>query len=185
MKRLKSFIAISIVAATLIGGCSSDAKGNAVSSPLPTETAKTADFWTVIDGATWTGDFQGLKTSINKIVVSDKVPMTDGTIGSAVGVKFNIENTTEDTFTTYPEQAVLVTSTGEQVDAYFDVNQGTDIGGEIYPGVTKEGNVTFFLKHGHAEDIKWIRLMWNAHTGDERNVKQDNQKKYDAKIEFK
>lgn len=186
MKKLKLLASSSIVVALLLGGCSNDkaenvAPSDAPSSNKPQET-KISDFWTVIEGVTWTDDFEGLKTTIKHIVVSDKVPMSDGSTNSMVGLKFNIVNTTKETFTTYPDQAILVTSTGEQIDA--DMNLSDDLGGEIYEGVTKEGNVDFILKNGHAEDIKWITLKWLTHKGGDSDITQDNQKKYDVKIEF-
>lgn len=184
MNKIKFLASVSIVTALLLGGCSNDKAENAVPSTTPTSTedTKAADFWTVIDGVTWTDNFEGLQTTIEKVVVSDKVPMTDGSILSAVGLRINIENTTKETFTTYPNQATLVTSTGEQIEA--DWNQSDNLGGEIYEGVVKEGDVVFFLKNGHAEDIKWITLKWLAHKGGDSEITQYNQNKYDVKIEF-
>ncbi|MEK5036345.1 hypothetical protein MKY96_33485 [Paenibacillus sp. FSL R7-0302] len=177
------FILASIVVALILGGCSNDKKENATPSTTPasTQESKTADYWTVIDGATWSDDYEGLKTTVKKIVVSNEVPL-DGNKKPAVGVSFTIENTTKDTFTTYPDQAVLVTSTGEQVEA--DMHQSEIIGGEIYEGVTKKGGVIFFLKEGHVEDIKWITLKWLTHKGGSSDITRDNQKNYDVKIEF-
>ncbi|NOU82660.1 hypothetical protein GC101_27745 [Paenibacillus sp. LMG 31459] len=157
MNKIKLLASVSIVAALILGSCSNDKAGNAVTSTTPTSTqdSKTADYWAVVNKTTWTDNFDGLKTTIDKIVISDEVPL-EGSIKSAVGVNFIIENTTKETFTTHPDQAVLVTSTGEQIDA--DMSQSEDIGGEIYEGATKKG--------GDSE------------------ITQDNQNKYDVKIEF-
>ncbi|WP_342547639.1 hypothetical protein NST69_27485 [Paenibacillus sp. FSL P2-0089] len=178
MIKLKFLASASIVVALILGGCSNDKKENVAPSNKAQET-KIADFWTVVEGATWTDDFDGLKTTIKHIVVSDKVPMNDGSLASAVGVKFKIENTTNETFNTFPDQAELVTSTGEQMRADL---QNDDIGGDIYEGVTKEGNVDFILKKGHAEDIKWITLKWFAKKGE--SMGDGERKNYDVKIEF-
>lgn len=174
-------IGVLILSILLLGGCSSNKAETAVTpAPASTQESKTADYWTVIDGATWSDDYEGLKTTVKKIVVSDKVPTSDGATTSVVGVKFNIENTTKETFSTFPDQATLVTSTGEQIDA--DLMQSDDLGGEIYEGVTKEGNVNFFLKNGHAEDIKWITLKWYVKKGE--SMGDGERKNYDVKIEF-
>src|SRR5690606_27379842 len=84
---------------------------------------------------------------------------------SAVGIKFKLENTTEGVFNTYPDQAVLVTSTGEQIDMP-DIFMSDNLGGEIEKGVIKEGNIIWFLERGHAEDITWIKIKWSATQGD-------------------
>ncbi|WP_143186396.1 hypothetical protein [Paenibacillus sp. P3E] len=76
---------------------------------------------------------------------------------------------------------MLVTSTGEQIDA--DMSGSEDLDWEIFGGVTKEGNVNFFLKNGKAQDIKWI-LKWLSHKGGSSDTTQDNPKNYDVKIEF-
>lgn len=180
MIKLKFLASASIVVALILGGCSNDKAEN--SAPASTQEPKVLEFWTLIEGATWSDDFEGLQTTIEKIAVSDKVPMSNGSVASAVGLKVKITNTTKNTFTTYPNQATIVTSTGEQQTA--DWNQSGDIGGEIYEGVTKEGDMIFFLKKGHAEDIKWITLKWLTHKGGESDITQDNQKNYDVKIEF-
>lgn len=182
MNKIKLLASVSIVAALLLNGCSNDKAENAAPSATSSSTqeSKTADYWTVIDGATWTDDFDGLKSSINKIVVSDEVPLADGSKKSAVGVSFNIENTTKETFNTYPDQAEIVTSTGEQIKA--DLFQSESIGGEIFEGVTKKGGVIFFLERGNAKDIKWITLKWFVKHGE--SMGDGERKEYDVKIEF-
>lgn len=133
--------------------------------------AKEADIWTYYENATWSEDYKGLKTDIQKVVVSDKAPGMDDDgneiTTSAVGVKFKIENTTEGKFVTYPDQATLVTSTGEQVDA--DMLYSEHIGGEIDKGVIKEGDVIFYLERGEAEKIEWVKLTWDTREGSEDN----------------
>ena len=90
-------------------------KENAEKSAAEESTENPDDIWTYYNDATWTDDFNGLVSTIEKVVVSDKAPK-DGNpedlTGSAVGVKMKIENTTDKLFTTYPDQAELVTSTG-------------------------------------------------------------------------
>lgn len=95
-----------------------------------------------------------------------------------------MNNTTTGKFTTYPDQAVLVTSTGEQIDMP-NVMASDNIGGEIDEGVKKEGNLIWYLKRGNAKDIKWIKLTWNVHEGDESDVLNENRKEYEIKIPLK
>lgn len=162
----------------------------ALKTPLPKETAATTpeekaeNIWITYD-TTWTDDFEGLKTTIKKVAVSDKAPKVDDlndTTASIVGVKFSIENTTDGTFTTYPDQAVLVTSTGEQINSP-NALQSTHLGGEIFGGVKKEGDVIWYLDRGNAKDIKWVKLMWSSHKG--KGLEDGKRKEYDVKIELK
>lgn len=142
------------------------------------------DIWTYYNDATWTDDFNGLVTTIEKVVVSDRAPKDgdpDDLTGSAVGVKMKIQNTTDRLFTTYPNQAELVTSTGEQISASMFYSD--NIGGEIDEGVLKEGNVIWFLERGNAESIEWIKMKWNAIDGE---LFGDNERKeYAIKLQLK
>lgn len=148
---------------------------NTVTEPSePKQEETPVDIWTTYP-ITWEDDFEGLLTKISIAGVSDIIPNRkdpDGPLESAVSVRFYIENTTTGLFTTYPDQATLVTSTGEQIEAspwYSD-----HIGGEIDEGVIKEGAVTWFLERGHAADIKWIKLRWNAYKGDSFSNNKEN-----------
>jgi hypothetical protein len=148
---------------------------------------KKEDIWTYYENATWSDNFKGLKTTIQKVVVSDKAPGYDEEgneiTTSAVGVKFQIENTTEGKFTTYPDQAVLVTSTGEQIDMP-DMIVSDHIGGEIDKGVIKEGDVIWYLQRGNAEKIEWIKLKWSAHVGGEDEL-DGEMKEYEVELKLK
>lgn len=150
---------------------------------------KSEDIWTYYEDANWEGTWEGLKFNIQKAVVSDKAPQLNDKgeeeIGSAVGVKMQVENTTADQkYTTYPDQATLVTSTGEQVEA--DLFVSDDLGGEIHEGVIKEGNVIFYLKRGKAEEIKWIKLTWsNSYTDPNGDYEKDKHFEQEVKLELK
>ncbi|WP_089097095.1 hypothetical protein [Parageobacillus galactosidasius] len=102
---------------------------------------------------------------------------------SVVGVKFQIENTTNGKFTTYPDQAVLVTSTGEQIDMP-DMLVSDPLGGEIDKGVIKEGDVIWYLQRGNAEKIEWIKLKWTAHVGGEDEL-DGEMKEYEVELKLK
>lgn len=96
-------------------------------------------------------------------MVTDKAPTVEDESAevSAVGVKFSIENTSDHVFTTYPDQAILVTSTGEQIDMP-DMWISDSLGGDIHEGVIKEGNVIWYLERGEASTIEWIKLEWTS-----------------------
>src|SRR5699024_11027919 len=118
------------------------------------------DIWTYFEDATYEDDFAGLVTRIDKVVTTDEGPNieTDEQDADVVGVKFTIENTSDYKFDTYPDQAELVTSTGEQIDA--DMVLSDDIGGTIDKGVIKEGDVFFYLERGAVDEIEWVKLEW-------------------------
>ena len=145
-----------------------------------------SDIWTYYDNAKWSDNFNGLKTEIQKVVVSDKAPGMDDDGNdiktSAVGAKFKIENTTDGKFTTYPDQATLVTSTGEQVDA--DMYISDSLGGEIDKGVIKEGDVVFYLDRGEAHKITWVKLKWDVHTGADDDLDGES-KTYEVELKLK
>ncbi|NWQ40369.1 hypothetical protein MLOOGBEN_06610 [Bacillus sp. EB106-08-02-XG196] len=138
------------------------------SADTSTEDKKAEDVWTYYDNAKWSDNFNGLKLDVEKVVVSDIAPTMEdeNAKASAVGVKFKMENTTEGKFTIYPDQAVLVTSTGEQIDMP-DMWVSDSIGGEIDKGVIKEGNIIWYLERGHAADITWIKMSFNGRVGAE------------------
>lgn len=58
------------------------------------------------------------------------------------------------------------------------------IGGEIEEGVIKDGNVIWFLKRGHAADIKWVKMKWYVTEGDGLGMNQ-KRKEYSVKLELK
>ncbi|MGD6957289.1 hypothetical protein ACQCWA_03975 [Rossellomorea aquimaris] len=151
----------------------------------PEEKAKEDDIWTYYNDATWSDDYNGLKMEIQKAVVTDKAPTMEDESAetSAVGVKFKMENTTDGKFTFYPDQAVLVTSTGEQIDMP-DMWVSDSIGGEIDKGVIKEGNIIWYLERGHAEDIEWIKMEFSGHQGAEDDFEAE-MKEYEIELKLK
>lgn len=165
-------------------GAKVETSGKADDKPEAAEEEDT-EIWTYYNDASWSDEFNGLKVEIQKVVVSDIAPtMSDESANaSAVGIKFSMENTTDHVFTTYPDQAVLVTSTGEQIEMP-DMWLSDDLGGDIHEGVIKEGNVIWYLERGQAEAIEWIKLEWNA----EDTAVEDFSKAYHTfapKIELK
>lgn len=61
-----------------------------------------------------------------------------------VAMNMIVENTVDETMSFHPNQATLVTNTGEQVSS--DLWFSDDVGGEFLGKVKKEGNVLFFVK---------------------------------------
>ncbi|ODB61380.1 hypothetical protein [Paenibacillus polymyxa] len=210
MKKTLSLTVAAIAAVVLLAGCGADktaikdetpTQAKVESPPVketktepaankegtaPVETEKKADdIWTYYNDAKWTDTWNGVKSSIEKVVVTDRAPKdgnTNDLTASAVGVKFKVENTTKKLYTTYPDQAELITSTGEQVQA--DMVTSDHIGGEIEEGVIKDGNIIWFLKRGHAADIKWIKMKWYVIEGNGMEATQDK-KEYSVKLELK
>lgn len=196
-------LAISTTFLLALGACSSDMdlkeETDEVVEPKTEETATEAapeeevvaeeDIWTYYENATFEETWEGLKFNIDAVAVSDEAPGYDDqgneVVTSAVGVKFKIENTTSDkVYATYPDQATLVTSTGEQVEASLFESSG--VGGEIHEGVIKDGDVFFYLERGAASEITWIKLNWSSSYSDPNgNYDNDIYKDHAIKIDLK
>ncbi|WP_251131104.1 DUF4352 domain-containing protein [Exiguobacterium sp. s70] len=73
-------------------------------------------------------------------------------------VSFNVivENTSDETVSFHPNQARLVTNTGEQVDA--DIVISEDVGGEFLGKVKKEGGVLFHVE-SMPEELTEVRFV--------------------------
>ena len=201
MKKL-IYVLFASALALMLAGCSDDAaveeldKNDTEKSEAKTgsdssakdnskEETKEEDIWTYYNDVNWSDDYNGLKMEIQKVVVTDKAPTAEDENAetSAVGLKFKMENTTDGKFTFYPDQAVLVTSTGEQIDMP-DMWASDSLGGEIDKAVIKEGNIIWYLERGHAEDIEWIKLEFNGHQGDEDNFDTE-MKEYEIELKLK
>lgn len=189
MKKSLALLLIGVLSLSVLAGCSKPEIKDGGSKPSATDTKKEDkkdDVWTYFNGTKWSEDFKGLKFEIEKAVVTDKAPAEDRSdkLESAVGVKMKITNTTKEKFTTYPDQAVLVTSTGEQIDMP-SIIASDHLGGEIDEGVTKEGAVVWYLKKaGTAKDIKWVKLKWDARQG-AANKFDSESKEFEIKLELK
>lgn len=83
-------------------------------------------------------------------------------------VSFNVivENTSDDTVSFHPNQARLVTNTGEQVDA--DIIISEDVGGEFLGKVRKEGGVLFHVDSMPAE-LTEVRFVVEGPYNDQFN----------------
>lgn len=65
-------------------------------------------------------------------------------------------NNSEDTNTIYPDQGIIVTDTGHQVDA--DLFLSDDVGGDFHGEVTKSGDIFFFFEDD-ASEVKNVRFI--------------------------
>lgn len=77
-----------------------------------------------------------------------------------IQVDLEVENTSEDNVTFYASQAIMTTSTGEQLEP--DMLMSDHIDGEYYGEVNKSGSSFYFLEKSDAEDVESIRLMFSA-----------------------
>lgn len=91
---------------------------------------------------------------------ADYIDMFDGKEKlTTVTVGMTAENTSEDTVSFYPDQAVLTTNAGDQVDA--DLFLSGDVGGDFFGKVKKEGEVIFLLDTP-VEEIESGKLIING-----------------------
>ncbi|WP_214820642.1 MULTISPECIES: DUF4352 domain-containing protein [unclassified Exiguobacterium] len=92
-------------------------------------------------------------------------------------VSFSVvaENTSDETVTFYPDQARLVTNTGEQVDAAFLLSD--DVGGEFLGKVRKEGGVHFQVESMPAE-LTEVRFVVEGPYNDQFNTIAEDRYEY-------
>ena len=205
MKKFKRFaiILLTVMASILFTACSNidktsenetKAKTGEEQTPnkeIKKEEAKKAaeDIWVKYKGinAVDTG-LKGIKITLADVAVTDNAEVEEEgkTVNkSVVAVHMLVENTTADkVFNVYPDQATLTTSTGEQVE--IETWDSDDIGGEINEGVIKEGDIFFYLKRGHAEEINWIKLTFSGdYTDPSGNYDKDIYHDYAMKVNLK
>ncbi|WP_214874654.1 DUF4352 domain-containing protein [Exiguobacterium sp. CH10] len=92
-------------------------------------------------------------------------------------VSFNVivENTSDDTVSFHPNQARLVTNTGEQVNA--DIIISEDVGGEFLGKVKKEGGVLFHVDSMPAE-LTEVRFVVEGPYNDQFNTIAEDRYEY-------
>ncbi|AZV45169.1 hypothetical protein BAOM_4590 [Peribacillus asahii] len=130
-------------------------------------------------GAEWQGEYDngGLTFKIHGVSVTNDIGKAYNVQANpghkAVQIWFELENTTADKkYEVYPDQATLVTSTGEQVkpDPFLTNHK---IAGEVYEGVTKEGDIIFALENTEdVADIESVKLVFNAYSENGENAKE-------------
>jgi hypothetical protein len=95
----------------------------------------------------------------------------DHDVVTLVGLEVEVQNTTSDTNSIYPDQGTIVTNTGNQVDA--DLFFSDDVGGDFLGEVTKSGTVFFFFD-GDTESIENVRyVIGSGHGEDWENFGED------------
>ena len=77
-----------------------------------------------------------------------------------IQVDLQVENTSEDNITFYASQAIMTTSTGEQLEP--DMLMSDHIDGEYFGEVNKSGTSFYILENSDAEDVESIRLIFSA-----------------------
>ncbi|BDH62457.1 hypothetical protein MTP04_25870 [Lysinibacillus sp. PLM2] len=75
-------------------------------------------------------------------------------VATVVTINMTAKNSTDQTISFYPDQATLVTDTGQQVEA--DLWYSGEVGGDFMGAVTMEDDVVWILKHD--ENIKKLTL---------------------------
>ena len=97
---------------------------------------------------------------------------------TVVAMNVIVENTIDDTVSFHPNQATLVTNTGEQVTA--DLWHSDDVGGEFLGKVKKEGNVLFFVA-AMPEELTEVRFIVDGPF--DANYEQIAEDRYEYKID--
>lgn len=113
------------------------------------------------------GETGPIKYTVSSIQVSN-VSTTDDAIAALLGIEanqkvglvvvdFDVENTSADTISWYPDQATITTNTQEQADANMFLNDG-DVGGDYIGNVKKSGQVMFILPNSDAKDLTQVSI---------------------------
>lgn len=113
------------------------------------------------------GETGPIKYTVSSIQVSN-VSTTDDAIAALLGIEanqkvglvvvdFDVENTSVDTISWYPDQATITTNTQEQADANMFLNDG-DVGGDYIGNVKKSGQVMFILPNSDAKDLTQVSI---------------------------
>lgn len=145
----------------------------ATSVPLPTSTPTTAAAtnkfaWNYIASQ----ESGGITLEIARVLIAEKLALGsdfdkrnrfDGVpiIGEII---FKITNTSDKTISIYPDQGTVIVLT-EQIDLREWMLFGTfgdDIGGDIYPGITKIGGIYFGVKRATLAEINGITIIVTA-----------------------
>lgn len=117
------------------------------------------------------GETGPIKYTVSSIQVSN-VSTTDDAIAALLGIEanqkvglvvvdFDVENTSVDTISWYPDQATITTNTQEQADANMFLNDG-DVGGDYIGNVKKSGQVMFILPNSDAKDLTQVSVHING-----------------------
>ncbi|MFG6119553.1 hypothetical protein [Thalassobacillus sp. B23F22_16] len=144
------------------------------------------DTWTYYEEVKASEEFEEVSYTIQDIGVSDDAPMINDegerVSTSALGMTIKVENNSDsNVYSTNIDESILVTSTGEKVEA--DEIFSDDLGGDLHEEEKKEGQLIFYPENGKAADIEWIELNWKSRIAENENSTEDDSHK--VKIELK
>lgn len=103
---------------------------------------------------------------------SSKKMFNDKDLVYFMTIAMEVENTSADTISIYPDQGTLVTDTKEQIDANVFLS-GAKLGGEYMGNVIQKGNVIFIMD-SNPEDIHNVKFTFKgAHNSNFDEVSGD------------
>lgn len=110
-----------------------------------------------------TGDFDitllNAQLSQVEAETEEMANLLDGENVALVSLEIEVTNNSTDTNAIYPDQAIIVTDNGHQVNANFFL--ADDVGGDFHGEVTKSGTV-FFTFEGNSDEISNVRYIIEA-----------------------
>lgn len=116
------------------------------------------------------GESGPIKYTATDIQVSKLTATTDSTASlldlekdkeyAVVVAHFDVENTSDETISFYPDQSVMTTNTKEQINASLFLSDS--VGGDFIGKVKKSGNVIFILKNSSADDLANVTIHIDA-----------------------
>lgn len=105
----------------------------------------------------WEHDFKGFKSKITKVVTTNKVDV-EGISSHMIGIKLEIENTSDHDFFTNAGFGMLTLSTGETIDKPFDFSP-SGINGNIASSAIITSNINFDVGRD-VDEIEWVQFQW-------------------------
>nr|WP_309098528.1 lipoprotein [Fredinandcohnia onubensis] len=156
MKNIFLFILILFI----LAGCNND-KGEVL------ESDENVEPYTLKVEENWTDDFHGYHTSIQEVIITneEEVESHNDTDYSLLGIKYEVTNTSTNLFETGMNKAVLLTNTGEQVQA--TVALSNVINQNLGQNEVQEGYIYWRLKNPNISEIDEIKLIWPIYLGTE------------------
>ncbi|MBS4172861.1 hypothetical protein [Bacillus sp. FJAT-49736] len=152
MKKIISILGVGLLSVGVLAACSDTSdvstggKNNATNQEAKKQAAK-ADDSTKKFNAGVSKEFNGMKVSIADVKITKK----------NIQVGLNIQNTTSNTISMYPDQGHLVIGDLQLEANMFD---GTgDVSGDISGGVKKDGVIVFDAPQGKTLDVKKIKSI--------------------------
>ena len=116
------------------------------------------------------GESGPIKYTATDIQVSKLTATTDSTASlldlekdkeyAVVVAHFDVENTSDETISFYPDQSVMTTNTKEQINASLFLSDS--VGGDFIGKEKKSGNVIFILKNSSADDLANVTIHIDA-----------------------